>query len=199
MKSFCYYLDMPSSEEIARQYDTIGAQDGGDIAEYRALGFHDVAGVDTSSVMVEAAHKRLDENTSVKAASWTQLPYPDTSKDIVIGRSALHYVDNLDMAYGEAARVLRPGGMLIIVSPHPDKVNRVVTQEGQEYVQNSIFDGAVTITYPRHSMDDYLSPFFLNLFEVEIQTEFKRVTPDGKQEPGQIAFTARLRINPLVQ
>ena len=40
------------------------------------------------------------------------IPFPDVSFDIVIANHMLYHVPRLDLALGEIARVLRPGGML---------------------------------------------------------------------------------------
>ncbi len=48
------------------------------------------------------------------------LPVPDTSVDAVLGSSMWHWVDEASAA-GEAARVLRPGGVLGILWSGPDR------------------------------------------------------------------------------
>jgi SAM-dependent methyltransferase len=47
------------------------------------------------------------------------LPLPDASADVVLFMNSLHHVpgDQLDRALAEAARVLRPGGMLYVQEP----------------------------------------------------------------------------------
>jgi len=50
------------------------------------------------------------------------LPLPDASADMVVFANSLHHVpgDLLDAALAEAARVLRPGGLLYVQEPLPE-------------------------------------------------------------------------------
>jgi ubiquinone/menaquinone biosynthesis C-methylase UbiE len=43
----------------------------------------------------------------------TELPVPDSSIDLVFGHAVLHHLPNLDDAFSEFRRVLRPGGTLV--------------------------------------------------------------------------------------
>ena len=49
-----------------------------------------------------------------------QLPLPDASFDAVVIHQVLHYADRPAAAIAEAARVLRPDGVLVVVdfAPH---------------------------------------------------------------------------------
>ena len=46
------------------------------------------------------------------------LPYPDSSFDLVVMTEVLEHLDNHRAAIGELARVLRPGGHLVITTPN---------------------------------------------------------------------------------
>src|SRR3954453_4512398 len=59
----------------------------------------------------------LDENASrlglevqTAAAEAETLPFPDESFDLVFGHAVLHHIPNLERAFSEFARVLRPRG-----------------------------------------------------------------------------------------
>jgi ubiquinone/menaquinone biosynthesis C-methylase UbiE len=61
----------------------------------------------------------LDENASqlgldvsTAAAEAETLPFPDVSFDLVFGHAVLHHIPDLERAFSEFARVLRPGGTL---------------------------------------------------------------------------------------
>lgn len=45
------------------------------------------------------------------------MPFEDDSQDIVIAVSALEYVPDIDTACNEIIRVLRPGGVVVLVTP----------------------------------------------------------------------------------
>lgn len=53
----------------------------------------------------------LEEVTTV-AAEAERLPFEDQSFDLVFGHAVLHHIPDLDRAFAELRRVLRPGGML---------------------------------------------------------------------------------------
>jgi ubiquinone/menaquinone biosynthesis C-methylase UbiE len=58
-----------------------------------------------------AAALGLDDVTTV-ATEAEQLPFDDESFDLVFGHAVLHHIPDLDRAFAEFRRVLRPGGMI---------------------------------------------------------------------------------------
>ncbi|MBV9201474.1 MAG: metalloregulator ArsR/SmtB family transcription factor [Alphaproteobacteria bacterium] len=81
-------------------------------------------GVDQSREMLAVARANLEragvENTAVRLGDMYQLGLPDASFDAVVIHQVLHYADRPGPAIVEAARLLRPGGMLLLVdfAPH---------------------------------------------------------------------------------
>ncbi|HEY7619107.1 MAG TPA: class I SAM-dependent methyltransferase [Solirubrobacteraceae bacterium] len=61
---------------------------------------------------LEANARRLDLDVTTLACDAEQLPFEDASFDLVFGHAVLHHLPNLDRAFGEFRRVLRPGGRL---------------------------------------------------------------------------------------
>src|SRR3954451_10105127 len=47
------------------------------------------------------------------ACDATELPFADESFDLVLGHAVLHHLPDLDRAFAEFLRVLRPGGTLL--------------------------------------------------------------------------------------
>jgi ubiquinone/menaquinone biosynthesis C-methylase UbiE len=172
----------------------VGCGGGEDLMAYRALGFAKAVGVDPSIVMVEAARKNLGDDTAAQLGKWTQLPVPDASQDYLVGRLSIHYEEDLDTAYREAARVLKPGGKLILTVAHPEKAkNREIIKKGdREYVYDRVFHNQVPITYPRHEMEEYFSETFQELFELEDRIDIMKERAHGI-EPDQMGFIARRR------
>jgi ubiquinone/menaquinone biosynthesis C-methylase UbiE/DNA-binding transcriptional ArsR family regulator len=82
------------------------------------------AGLDMSLAMLSVARARLDRaglrHCSVRQGDIYDLPVPKDSFDVVIIHQVLHYLDDAAGAIREAARVLRPGGRLLVVdfAPH---------------------------------------------------------------------------------
>ncbi|HZO05130.1 MAG TPA: class I SAM-dependent methyltransferase [Solirubrobacterales bacterium] len=52
------------------------------------------------------------ENVSTVATEAEELPFEDESFDLVFGHAVLHHIPDLDKAFAEFRRVLRPGGMV---------------------------------------------------------------------------------------
>jgi ubiquinone/menaquinone biosynthesis C-methylase UbiE len=81
-------------------------------------------GLDLSLDMLRFARERLDRaglrHCSVRQGDIYHLPLPNDSFDAVIIHQVLHYLDDGARAVSEAARVLRPGGRLLVVdfAPH---------------------------------------------------------------------------------
>jgi SAM-dependent methyltransferase len=81
-------------------------------------------GIDQSREMLAIARVNIERaglsNSMVRLGDMYQLPLPDASFDAAIIHQVLHYADRPAEAIAEAARVLRPGGGLIIAdfAPH---------------------------------------------------------------------------------
>jgi ubiquinone/menaquinone biosynthesis C-methylase UbiE len=59
-----------------------------------------------------AASLGLDQQVSTVATEAEELPFEDESFDLVLGHAVLHHIPDLDRAFAEFRRVLRPGGMI---------------------------------------------------------------------------------------
>lgn len=79
--------------------------------------------LDGSPAMLEVARKNLSEfgNVIFRLADGKSLPLPDASLDAVFANMYLHHLPDPLAAIGEMARVLRPGGRLVItdLDVHP--------------------------------------------------------------------------------
>src|SRR5690606_36348269 len=72
---------------------------------------------DISPRMVEVARhnaERLGCTVGGRPGDAEALPYPDESFDLVIGHAVIHHLPDLPAAFAEVARVLRPGGRMVI-------------------------------------------------------------------------------------
>jgi len=71
---------------------------------------------DLSPGMVEVAQrnaKSLGFDVSGRVADAERLPYDDNTFDLVVGHAVLHHIPDLDKAFAEIIRVLRPGGRFV--------------------------------------------------------------------------------------
>jgi ubiquinone/menaquinone biosynthesis C-methylase UbiE/DNA-binding MarR family transcriptional regulator len=80
-----------------------------------------VIAVDASTEMLEAARERVRDlpNVELRAGALEQLPVADGELDAAAIVLVLHHVPDPSRALAEAARVLRPGGRLLIVDMLP--------------------------------------------------------------------------------
>lgn len=171
----------------------VGCGAGAELLTYRdKMRFKSVLGVDPSRVMVEEARKAAHDPQIAQIGDWEHLPATDASQDYVIGRFSLHYVEGTDASYLEAARVLKPGGELLLILPHPD-ADMVVEEGGKKVVKTSLFEGKVVVTYPPHAMEEYLSPTFHRLFELLEKKDYKSFERDAKVPVDSMAIIARKR------
>jgi ubiquinone/menaquinone biosynthesis C-methylase UbiE/DNA-binding transcriptional ArsR family regulator len=87
-------------------------------------------GLDLSLDMLLLARDRLEraslKNCSVRQGDLYDLPLANDSFDVVILHQVLHFLDDGARAIHEAARVLRPGGRLLVVdfAPHEQEFLR---------------------------------------------------------------------------
>jgi ArsR family transcriptional regulator len=76
-------------------------------------------GVDLSREMLAVARAHLERaglrHCHVRQADMYQLPFPSASFDAVLVHQVLHYAETPGDAVAEAARVLRPGGRLLVI------------------------------------------------------------------------------------
>ncbi len=81
-------------------------------------------GIDFSHRMLTVARANLEQagvsNSRVRFGDVTAAPFEDSSADLVIVHQVLHYLDKPGDAIAEAARVLMPGGKLLVIdfAPH---------------------------------------------------------------------------------
>lgn len=71
---------------------------------------------DLSPGMVEVATRNaagLGLDVSGRVADAETIPVPDMSVDLVVGHAVLHHIPDLDTAFREILRVLRPGGRFV--------------------------------------------------------------------------------------
>lgn len=110
-------LRMVPEPEIGRLLD-IGTGTGRAL-ELLAPRISQGIGVDASKAMLALARARLARpglgHCSVRLADMYRLPFPDASFDLAVMQMVLHYAEDPPGVLVEAARVLRPGGRLIVI------------------------------------------------------------------------------------
>jgi SAM-dependent methyltransferase len=79
-----------------------------------------VVALDASEAMVRLARERLGDTVTVLCADLARpLPPANASFDVVLSSLTLHYLEDWLPPLREFARVLRPGGRLVLSTHHP--------------------------------------------------------------------------------
>jgi ubiquinone/menaquinone biosynthesis C-methylase UbiE/DNA-binding transcriptional ArsR family regulator len=108
-----------------------------------------VIGVDASAAMLQAAKKRLHrfDNIELRRGELESLPIDDARLDAATLMLVLHHVPEPERALAEVARVLKPGGRLVIVDMLPHDREAYKQQMGhvwlgfsEEHVRRSLRD-----------------------------------------------------------
>lgn len=110
-------------DEIRRLLDdeSLAACGTGRYAEYLAGLGHRVVGVDSSPDMLARARARVP-GADLRRGDLHRLPLADSEVDVVVCALALTHVPDLGPVVAEFARVLRPGGHLVLSDAHHERV-----------------------------------------------------------------------------
>ncbi len=118
-------------------------------------------GIDASHEMLNVARAKLERSDAdhcrVRQTDMYQMPFPAAAFDAAVIHQVLHFVDDPAGVVGEAARVLQPGGHLLVVdfTPHgeeslrQDHAHRRLGFDDQE-VAGWFSDAGLTMRETRH-------------------------------------------------
>ena len=177
----------------------LGCGHGEDLAFYQTQNPARVLGVDPSEEMIRLARHRVSNPVDVLLGSAELIPFPNNFVDIVTSRFALNYAPDLDKGWNQIARVMKPGGTLAYVSPHPMSYFRMKGDkdyEKQALVRLELFEERVPIFHHSHTFTDYFSPTFFKNFVVEDFMEGNDIANQITAQlhvPGTIGIKARRR------
>lgn len=113
----------------------IGAGTGFFALNLRQAGvLDDVTVTDISPGMVEAARRNargLGFEIDGEVADAEKLPFPDETFDVVVGHAVIHHLPDVEQAFREMLRVLRPGGRVVICGEptiYGDRIARALSR-----------------------------------------------------------------------
>jgi ubiquinone/menaquinone biosynthesis C-methylase UbiE len=147
-----------------------------------AAGFR-VTGVDRSASLLAEARRRAGDGADgprLVQADYRELPFADASFDAALNLyTSLGYLGDEDdtRVLGEIARVLRPGGRLVIETMHRDLLVRTFTDSGWELLgegrlllEQRTFDPAAGVTQTTQTLIDKSGERDSRTFEARIYT-----------------------------
>lgn len=92
---------------------------------------HRVVGLDVSPAMSQAAADHPEAAGRIVVGDAAHLPLATASADCVIAHMSLQDVDDMEAAVHEVARILEPGGRLVLAIVHPvNSAGRFVGERG---------------------------------------------------------------------
>ncbi len=91
--------------------------------------------IDTSARMIEAAKERLAKlpHVTARVADVHELPFAAASFDAVLMFHTLTYAERPERALSECARVLRPGGRLVLLCLNEHQQHEVTARYGERH------------------------------------------------------------------
>ena len=134
-------------------------------------------GIDCSRVMLKHAREKVLPTTKLEHGHSSALPGKDASYTLVMASFLLSYVKDLPAFALECARIVQPGGWLLISDMHP------VTAAERGWKRSFHIDGTtVDIAVHSRSLPEIIAIFERNGFEVGVLIE------PAFDEPEQLVF-----------
>jgi len=98
----------------------VGCGTGAQLELYQRAGCT-VAGIEASPAMAQVARGRLGAHAALELADASRMPYAAGTFDLVLASMMLHelHAGTRAAVVDEAARVLRPGGRMLVIDYHP--------------------------------------------------------------------------------
>lgn len=125
-------------------------------------------GIDLSPEMLAFARATLEqsgiEHCSLRQGDLYDLPLQDETADLVTLHQVLHYLDDPAAAVGEAARILKPGGRLLIVDFAPHELDFLREEQAHR-----------RLGFAEDEVKNWLDQAGLDLAEV------RRLPPEGSE------------------
>lgn len=116
----------------------LGCGTGRNLAQLERLGARGLVGVDLSDGMLAVARARLPGARLVRQDVTAPVPVPGGAAGLVLVSLVLEHLETPGRVFAEAARLLRPGGVLLVLELHPragasGSRARVRTADGAEH------------------------------------------------------------------
>ncbi|MGI8723562.1 MAG: class I SAM-dependent methyltransferase [Geodermatophilaceae bacterium] len=181
-------IEQPIVQQILADFPVGVALDAacgtGRHAAYLAELGHQVIAVDSSPEMLAVARNKLP-SLEFHEADLHQLPVPDQAVDVVVCALALTHVPDLECVLAEFARVLRPGGHLVISDSRG-----VIDGVGLPMLATDAEDRWVYMPVWQRRASQYLAAALPLGFEVRRCEEPRRPNPLVRPDAGSVTDSA---------
>lgn len=171
----------------------LGCGDGTDFEHYSKQGFK-CFGIDASSKMLSLAKKNFPnvwtEQASFAKPQTSFRVHPGINFNVIVSKWAIQTAKDIQSVYENVNHALAQKGYFIFLTVHPlrqflEKKKLGKNYFKQEIVASEIFNKQITVYEPTHTLQEYLSPYFLKHFEVlEIKEDYE--FPAAEQIGGDI-------------
>ena len=148
----------------ATAYLDAGCGDGRYLAALAAELPERVAGVDISERILETARRQAPPGAELRQANLEALPFPDGAFDLVLSTQVIEHVLDPPLATTELARVIRPGGVLVISTDNArNRVTQLLNAPRQLLVR------LLRLRYRRSPVHSPATPFTTESFRVLLE------------------------------
>lgn len=152
----------------------LGVRDGLDFAFYKKHA-KEIYGVEPDKELFALARKKTgDEN--IVLSDLHALPYGRGMFDVVLSKYTIPQSDKLPRVCDEVSRVLKPGGLFILLATHPfrqfyERTELRKNYFNKEVIHPKLFEGLVTLNEYTYTFNEFFSPDFLSKFRLEYYAE----------------------------
>ena len=152
----------------------LGCGYGEDLVFFQKKGF-EVYGIDISKEMVKESKSKC-KSAKVSVSSFENLPYENSTFDIISSRYALQHSEKIAPIFEEVYRVLKKGGEFVFLVTHPIRhyfEKKTKDYWKQENCSSLILGGKVRVEEFSHKLNEYLNGGILSKFSlIEFIEEF---------------------------
>jgi ubiquinone/menaquinone biosynthesis C-methylase UbiE len=118
----------------------------------------EIVGLDVSPEMLKIARKKFKKTTFIEGNIENML-FPDEDFDMVIASFVIVHLKNLQKAFDEVYRILKPGGVFIVTNINQRKSPKLKNTSGKEIVIKSFY----------HIPEQVISALKESFFDIETE------------------------------